>query len=57
MNILNLLKGLLPFLAAAAARTPTPVDDAIVAILTALLNKPEDAPKVLAEMRTKGMAP
>jgi len=57
--ILTVLRGILPLLKLAAAKTPTPIDDMIVSILEGLLNNPtlENVGGVKDHMATKGMLP
>lgn len=51
-KFVQMLTSMLPFLKVAAAVTPTPVDDAIVAILEGLVKDPSKAPQVLAAMNS-----
>lgn len=52
---MEMLRAMLPFLKLVAANTPTPVDDALVAILEQLLANPQKAPEALAALKEKGL--
>ena len=49
------LKAILPYLKMLAAITPSTSDDAIVAILEALVNKPQNAQAAVAALKEKGL--